>query len=219
MIPEESHKIMRDLHHYLREKMMNRFSRSVSFQDELFDRWERAKFLGFGEQTSIYEESLVIGDVKVGKNTWIGPYTVLDGQGGLVIGDNCSISTGAHIYTHDTVERRLSEGKMPMNKQATRIGNSCYIGPLSIVTCGVTVGDRAVIGAHSLVLKDVPASCVVFGVPAKPKGQVIVEADGKTKIEWRDEDKDLLDSVNKLVARVEALEQHLKVSQKGKDDD
>ena len=84
---------LKELHYKLRDEMMRRWNRSASFEDELFDRWERAEFLGFGEKTSIYQNCLVIGDVKVGKSTWIGPYTVLDGSGGLKIkgggGEGC----------------------------------------------------------------------------------------------------------------------------------
>ena len=73
------------------------FNRVLPFGDYISDRWEKAHYLGFGEQTTIYDSSLVLGDVKVGKNCWIGPYTILDGSGGLCIGDCCDISAGAHL--------------------------------------------------------------------------------------------------------------------------
>ena len=77
--------------------------------DYVSDRWEKARFLGFGENSSIYDSSLVFGDVQVGKNVWVGPYTVLDGSGGrLSIGDDCHICAGSQIYTHDTVDRVLN---------------------------------------------------------------------------------------------------------------
>lgn len=66
----------------LRDEKKNNFGRTVPLGDLIFDRWEAAKFLQFGEQTSIYDSSLVLGDVKVGRDTWIGPFTVLDGSGG-----------------------------------------------------------------------------------------------------------------------------------------
>jgi UDP-3-O-[3-hydroxymyristoyl] glucosamine N-acyltransferase len=72
--------------------LRSRLDRSPPFPEGLFDRWEHAKRLRFGEGTSIYNDSLVYGDVKVGENTWIDPYTLLDGSGGLSIGDYCSIS-------------------------------------------------------------------------------------------------------------------------------
>jgi carbonic anhydrase/acetyltransferase-like protein (isoleucine patch superfamily) len=75
----------------LQEEKMARFKRRVSVGDLLTDRWENARQYGFGEGTSCYDNVLVLGDVKVGKNTWIGPNVILDGSGGLEIGDYCSI--------------------------------------------------------------------------------------------------------------------------------
>ena len=52
----------------------------------------------------VTKKILIIGDVKVGKNTWIGPNVVLDGAAGLVIGEYVSISAGVQIYTLNTVD-------------------------------------------------------------------------------------------------------------------
>jgi hypothetical protein len=98
---------------YAREERSLRaaHARFVPFADLVCDRWERANLMGFGEGTSIYDSSLVIGDVAVGSRTWIGPFTVLDGSGGLRIGDTCSISAGVQIeyrrlYLRRTDDRR-----------------------------------------------------------------------------------------------------------------
>ena len=81
----------------LRSGMKEKFHRHVSLQDLLSDRWETAKFYGFGEGASCYNNVLILGDVKVGKNTWIGPNVILDGSGGLQIGEFCSISANVQI--------------------------------------------------------------------------------------------------------------------------
>src|SRR5215470_17429208 len=91
-------KSLKQLYGKLRSDTQARWQRDLPFEELLFDRWERAKNLGFGEASSIYHSSYVYGQVDVGKNTWIGPHTVLDGSGGLTIGDNCSISAGVQIY-------------------------------------------------------------------------------------------------------------------------
>lgn len=211
MEPDEVLRLLTELHHRLRSEMRSRWHRSVSFQDELFDRWERAAFLGFGEKTSIYQDSLVIGEVSVGENTWIGPFTVLDGSGGVVIGNNCSISAGVQIYTHDTVGRRLSDGRIPPERQPTHIGDSCYIGPLSIVTKGVTVGHHSVVGACSLVDRNVPPFSVVYGAPAQIRGKVVMDESGIPRIEWKKhETEDLSEALARLEARIEALEAELR---------
>src|SRR2546422_985883 len=160
------------LHQKLREELKLRWQRAVPFSDELFDRWERARFLGFGDGASIYDSSLVLGDVKVGDNTWIGPFTVLDGRGGLRIGKFCSISCGVQIYSHDTVKWTLSAGKVSEEHSLTQIGDCTYIGASSIINRGVTVGDHCVIGANSFVKYDVPPFTVVGGSPAKKIGRV-----------------------------------------------
>jgi hypothetical protein len=78
----------------LRREMREKFRRHVPVGDLLTDRWEIAADYGFGEGTSCYDNVLILGDVKVGKHCWIGPNVILDGQGGLTIGDHCDISAG-----------------------------------------------------------------------------------------------------------------------------
>ena len=149
-----------------RREINEKYARTLPFGDYVVDRWEKAEELGFGKGTSIYDSSLVLGDVRVGENTWIGPFTILDGSGGgLQIGSNCSISAGVQIYTHDTVERSLSGGVYPIATAPTSIGSNCYIGPNVVIVKGVTIGDGVVVGANSLVLKDIPAGCKAYGTP------------------------------------------------------
>ena len=147
----------------LRLQKKKRFNRHVSIQDLLSDRWETAKFYGFGEGTSCYNNVLILGDVKVGKNTWIGPNVILDGSGGLEIGDNVSISAGVQIYSHNTVAWSTSMNTDIVERAETTIGNGVYIGPNSVISMGRRVGDRAVVGALSFVNKDLPADGRWYG--------------------------------------------------------
>ncbi|NLX02782.1 MAG: acyltransferase [Syntrophomonadaceae bacterium] len=154
-----------------------KWHRTLPFGDYIVDRWEKARLLGFGEGTSIYDSALVFGDVRVGKYTWIGPGTILDGSGGLEIGDYCSISAGVQIYSHDTVKWALSGGKAEKETASTRIGSRCYIGPGTIISKGVTIGDCCVIGANSLVLHDIPSLSKAYGTPSKIVGTVDMSVD------------------------------------------
>lgn len=149
------------------------FTRSLSFQDSVFDRFERSQSLGFGDGTSIYNSALVFGNVFVGTNTWIGPNVILDGSGGsLTIGNFCSISSGVHIYTHDTVLWSLSSGEIDKKRTSLSIGDNVYIGSQTVIACGSQIGTRCVIAANSFVNCDVPNDTIFAGSPAKRVGFV-----------------------------------------------
>ena len=160
-------------------ELKEQFSRSLPFGDGQFDRWERAKRLGFGEGASIYNSALVYGEVAVGEQTWIGPYTLLDGSGGgLKVGSYCAISAGVFIYTHDTVMWALSGGQFPRRTAPVSIGDCCYIGSQCVIAAGVTIGSRCLVAANSFVNRDVPSETIVGGSPARPLGRVEVDSQG-----------------------------------------
>jgi acetyltransferase-like isoleucine patch superfamily enzyme len=159
---------LRALQKKLQEKKRKEFNRRVSLGDLVTERADNAREMGFGEGTTCYDNVLILGDVQVGRNTWIGPNVILDGSGGkLVIGDFCSISAGVQIYTHNTVAWSTSLGEQPVAKAPTRIGNGVYLGPNSVIAMGVTIGDMAVIGALSLVNSDIPPGAKAWGTPAR----------------------------------------------------
>lgn len=161
---------LQDLIGRLTADMRARHDRRVPLGDLLTDRWQTARAYGFGAGSSCYDNVLILGDVRVGENTWIGPNCILDGSGGpLVIGDWCSISAGVHIYTHDTVRRSTSLGAEPIDKAPVSIGSGVYIGPNSVVARGVSIGDKAVIGAMSFVDRDIAAATRAWGCPARPQ--------------------------------------------------
>ncbi|CAA6804489.1 MAG: acetyltransferase, putative [uncultured Sulfurovum sp.] len=150
-----------------RAKLKSDYNRVLPFGDYVNDRWEKAKFLGFGEGTSIYDNVLVLGDVKVGNNSWIGPNVVLDGSGELEIGSYCSISAGVQIYSHDSVAWSLSGGEKAYCYAKTIIEDNCYIGPNVIIQKGVSIGRGSVIGANSFVNRNIPNDAKAYGTPIK----------------------------------------------------
>jgi acetyltransferase-like isoleucine patch superfamily enzyme len=170
------------LHARLRAEMVRRFDRDLPLQDLLGDRWERARQLGFGEGSSIYASAYVYGDVRVGSGTWIGPNVILDGSGGLRIGSGCDVSAGVQIYSHDTVERVLTEGNAEIARSAVTIEDHCHIGAGAVIARGVTIGHHSVIGACAYVNRDVPPKTVSFGIPARPAGRVDISADGRVSL-------------------------------------
>jgi acetyltransferase-like isoleucine patch superfamily enzyme len=158
---------LRNAYRALQREKVSRWARRVSFGDLISERSENAAEYGFGEGTTCYDNVLVLGDVKVGRHTWIGPNVILDGRGGLEIGDYVSISAGVQIYTHDTVEWSASLGKKPMALSPTSIASGVYIGPNTVIERGVKIGERAVIGAMSFVNCDIPEGARAWGCPAR----------------------------------------------------
>lgn len=175
---------MKQLYAERSAEVRGRWERSLPFADHVVDRWERARELGFGEGASIYDSALVFGDVRVGAQTWIGPGTVLDGSGGLSIGRTCSISAGVQIYTHDSVRWALSGGSAGYERSPVAIGDHCYIGPMSLITMGVTIGRHCLVGANSIVNKDLPDNAIAFGSTCRIVGRVIVGPDGHVELEY-----------------------------------
>lgn len=109
------------------------------------------------------------GEVNVGKNTWIGPRCRFysDESVTITVGKNCDIAPEVAfvVGSHDIAdeERRAGRGYC----ESIIVEDGCWIGARVTILGGVTIGKGSVIGAGSLVIKDVPANSVVAGVPAK----------------------------------------------------
>lgn len=171
------------LHSKLDKAFSVQLNRSLPVGDLLRDRWKRAEELGFGEGTNIYDSVLVLGAPKIGKHCWIGPFGILDGSGGLTIGDFTTISAGVHIYTHDNVKATLLPGKFEIERSSVTIGSNCYIAPQSIITRGVVLGNNCIVAANSMLNKSFDDNSIIAGNPAKKIGEVII-ADGDIKFNY-----------------------------------
>jgi acetyltransferase-like isoleucine patch superfamily enzyme len=164
--------VQTDLNTITKEK----FNRINPFAEDITDWKKRGElFFGPGKNITVYNTCTIVGNVEVGENSWIGPYTALDGNGGLKIGKNCSISAGVNIVSHDTVKWAISGGKLPYEYAPISIGDCCFIGTGAVITKGVTIGNHCLIGAGAIVTKDVPNNSIVFGTPAAIRGRVIVK--------------------------------------------
>ncbi|HCA34090.1 MAG TPA: acetyltransferase [Lachnospiraceae bacterium] len=113
---------------------------------------------------------------KIGKNCWFNFNLVIQDDGPVTIGDNCNIGPNVTIVTpqHSLIaDERLhmldddgTEQFMVYARPVT-IGKSVWIGASVTICPGVTIGDNCVIGAGSVVTKDIPANSVAVGDPCK----------------------------------------------------
>jgi acetyltransferase-like isoleucine patch superfamily enzyme len=171
------------LHHWCRAQTKEKYNRINPFYEDLADWSERGSFWAQGDKhITIYNSATLIGDVKIGDHTWIGPFTMLDGGGGLEIGCYCSISTGCQLLTHDTVKWALSGGKLPSDYACTKIGDCCFLGSHAVVTKGVEIGNHCLIAAGAVVTKDVDDFTIAGGAPARVLGKVDLGSDGKVNL-------------------------------------
>ena len=168
-----------------RNEMKTKYNRVLPTGETLFNRFDKGKYLNAGENSSIYDTSVVMGDVIIGNHVWVGPYTILKGlTETLTIGNFVSINAGVMIYTHDSTKYYVSGGKNPYEKGKVTIEDNVVIGTMSTVSCGTIIGNHSVVAAYSFVTKDVPDHSIVAGIPAKVIGKVIENEDGEVSFEY-----------------------------------
>jgi maltose O-acetyltransferase len=106
--------------------------------------------------------------ISIGKNTHITNRVILDGRGGLTIGDDVLIGYESIIMTatHNYQEPHTPIRLQGSSRKPVVIGNDVWLGARAIVLPSVTIGNGAVVGSGAVVTQDVPAYAVVAGVPA-----------------------------------------------------
>ncbi len=140
------------------------------------------------EPVTIYANADIRNRVEIGRYTYINNGTTLFYN--TKVGRFCSIGKKCEIGTVDHPIDWLSTSSIQYNIKGhfdyktdckdfpqlefdqkedigTKIGNDVWIGSLVVIKCGITIGDGAIIGANSIVVKDVPPYAIVGGVPAK----------------------------------------------------
>ena len=138
-----------------------------------------------GEGTKIWHFCHVMSGAKIGKNCSLGQNVNVGGK--AVIGDGVKIQNNVSVYDNVVIEddvfcgpscvftnvinpRAFVERKHEYKQTVIKKGAS--IGANATIVCGVTVGEYALIGAGSVVTKDVPAYALVYGSPARVRGKV-----------------------------------------------
>jgi acetyltransferase-like isoleucine patch superfamily enzyme len=96
--------------------------------------------------------------LKLGYNTDIGAFTYINAKNRVIIEDFVQIGSHCAIYSVSTIDNK--EGRVVLKK-------NCRVGSHSVVMPGVTIGENSIVGAFSLVNRDIPDDVVAVGVPAK----------------------------------------------------
>jgi len=145
-----------------------------------------------GEGTKIWHFSHIMSGAKIGKNCSLGQNVNVGS--GAVIGDGVKIQNNVSVYDDVVIEddvfcgpscvftnvinpRAFVERKNEYKKTVVKKGAS--IGANATIVCGVTIGEYALIGAGSVVTKDVPAYALFYGNPGRNHGEV--DSNGEKK--------------------------------------
>jgi acetyltransferase-like isoleucine patch superfamily enzyme len=140
-----------------------------------------------GKNVKIYDFTNLYG-CEIGDESSIGTFVEI--QKGVCIGKRCKISSHTFICEGVTVEDAVFIGhnvtfindRYPRSTNEdgtlqngcdwecvpTRIGAGASIGSSATILCGVTIGEKSIVGAGSVVTRDVPAGMIVAGNPARP---------------------------------------------------
>lgn len=104
-------------------------------------------------------------NITLGKRVFINSGCKFQDQGGITIGDDCLIGHNVVLATlnHDLSPSHRSD----MHPSPINIGRNVWIGANVTVLPGVTIGENAVVGAASVVTKDVPDNAIAVGSPAR----------------------------------------------------
>lgn len=132
-----------------------------------------------GKDTNIWQFCVVLPDATIGDNCNICANVFIEND--VFVGNNVTIKCGVQLWNGVTLEDNVFVGPnvtftndlFPRSKVypekflKTIIKNGASIGANSTILCGITIGENAMIGAGSVVTKDVPAGEVWYGNPAR----------------------------------------------------
>ncbi|MCW4450781.1 N-acetyltransferase [Kaistella sp. BT6-1-3] len=140
--------------------------------------------LNIGDNTSVWQFCVILKDAVIGDHCNINCQVFIEND--VKIGDNVTIKPGVQIWDGVTLEDNVFIGPnvtftndlVPRSKQypeafaKTLVKKGASIGANATIVAGNTIGEFALIGAGSVVTKEVPANTVWFGNPAKQRGTI-----------------------------------------------
>lgn len=138
-------------------------------------RWS---WIGHGTKVRAHE-----GEVHIGAKTVVGQECTITAFKHVSIGRECIVADRVMLidFDHGVVEPERPVRLQGIYKRDVRVGHNVWVGYGACFLRGVTVGDNAIVGASTVVTKDVPANAVVGGVPAR----VLRMREAPRTLRWR----------------------------------
>lgn len=136
------------------------------------------------DSTNIWQFCVIFPECTIGENCNICANVLIENK--VAIGNNVTVKSGVQLWDGVTVEDDVFIGpnvtftnnRFPRSKKflkedhKTHICRGASLGANTTVVAGVTIGEKAMVGAGSVVTKDIPACSVWYGNPARLKGFV-----------------------------------------------
>lgn len=128
-----------------------------------------ARLGGFGEDSIIFDHVIIHrpDKVQIGSRTSLAEFVHIWGGGGIYIGDDVLIASHVVITSQTHKVSKLNLFRETHDEKPIIIGNNVWIGAGAIILPGVRISDGSIIGAGSLVNKDVGPNIVSAGIPSR----------------------------------------------------
>lgn len=124
-----------------------------------------------GDNVSIFEDVFIFSpeNIVIGNNVSIQPMCYLEGQGGIEIGNDVSVAHGTSILstTHNTNDMDIPIKDQGIAEKKVVIHDNVWLGCKVTVLCGTEIFSGSVVGANSVVTKNIENDCVYAGTPAR----------------------------------------------------
>jgi acetyltransferase-like isoleucine patch superfamily enzyme len=141
------------------------------------------------------------GRIMIGPCALICPGVRISAATEILVGESCMLAQGVFVTDsdwHGVYDRSLAIG----NTASVSVGNNSWIGDSAIICKGVHIGENSIVGAGSVVVRDIPANAVAAGNPASVLKYLEPGKPVKTRAEW-------LANPQELAAQFDLIDRHL----------
>lgn len=150
--------------------------KTYKFNDDTYDDWkylyfffyQRILLFNFHVPWPVHYTSFITSYTRIKFGSYCSPgsspFQYIQGENGINLGDNVQLAPGVCLISSNHSETNILDHKPA---DPIIIGSNVWIGAHAVVLPGVKIGENTIIGAGSIVTKDIPANCVAAGNPCK----------------------------------------------------